>query len=54
MLHHGGFQVDKSGTQGLKTWYPPILRVRNPLLWIGLPQFQGLGMFGSENLKISR
>ena len=29
---HGGLQVNKSGSQGLKTWYPPILRVLNPFL----------------------
>ena len=48
----GGLRVNKSGSQGLETWYPPFLRVLNPFLALVSPNSKVLGGFGAENLNI--
>ena len=48
----GGLRVNKSGSQGLETWYPPISRVLNPVLALVSPSSKVLWVFGAENLKI--
>ena len=47
-----GLSVNKGGSQGLKTWYPPILRVLNPVPALVSPSSKVLWVFGAENLKI--
>ena len=47
----GGLQLERRGSQGLTTWYPPILRVLNLFLALASPGSMVLGGIGAENLK---
>ena len=40
------------GSQGLTTWYPPILRVPNQFLAFYYPGFKLSGVLWAENLKV--
>ena len=46
-----GLWGDKSRSQGLRTWHPPTLRVRNPFLALVPPSSKVLGVFGAENFE---
>ena len=48
----GGFRVNKSGSQVLTTWYPPILRVLNPFPAMVCRNSNLSEGFRAENLKL--
>ena len=50
-IRPGGFRVDKSRSQGLTTWYLPILRVLNSFLALVCPNSNLLDGFWAEDLK---